>query len=164
MALDAENSELAGIGIDSYQFYHYKTVFGNEYLIQQRASVPVSIGAVISGPGVPTNYTYLVKGPDHYHSKSEHIINPIIKCLSRHVLFGKSSLDRNLGASLYHPKELQKKGLIAERTSQIFDNTIKGFVGGWLLILAILLIIGNIFGQLFSRIRSCKVRWDNIQH
>ena len=127
-ALDSGSVE--GIALDSYQYYHYKLAFDSDYYIKLKSSIGVSVGAVISGPGIPLNMSTMISSEDHLFVKqhldeSDSKPNPLIPCLKKHAIYGVASRDRLLGKSLNHPKELQKQGIVIDRTKTIFESHIR---------------------------------------
>ena len=51
-ALDSHESELEGIALDHYQYFHYKTIFSDDiYKSKLHASNQITVGILLAGGG-----------------------------------------------------------------------------------------------------------------
>ena len=148
--MDSHESEIEGIAMDHYQYYHYKAILSNEmYIAKIHASNPITVGFLISGG--------ITNEPEGHANATDHESNPISECLTRHALLGKLALDEEIIESLNHTSEVGKMAATTSKTVNTFFGEELYFLllAGGIILLAVLVIYG-FFDQFIVRKFCCK--------
>ena len=145
MALDSENSELSGIALDHYQYYHYKEILTEQFYIAKiHSSNPIAVGFLF-GVGNEGNHTII-----------SHVANPLSECFTRHALLNKLILDEQIIESLNHTNEVSKFAISSSTTVNTFfgaDVILPLIASG-----AILIVVLVTYGLLdyFILLKRCR--------
>ena len=150
--MDAPDSEIKGLALDHYQYYHYKAIFDDQiYKAKLHVSNPITVGILVAG-GAPDS------GPEH-GGATAHFSNPITDCLTRHALLGKITLDNQILDALNHSREISKLASPVSKTVNTFftEEVIYSLVAGGIILVVILILYG-FFDQFIVRKFLCHKR------
>ena len=150
-ALD-DGEEIEAMAIDHYQFYHYRSAIDDAaYLSYLKASDPITVGFLISGPGKEDKATRrAMKGHQH------HPINPIAQCISRHSVIGRIGVDEQIIASIHHAGEEDKVPTNVKTAEKFFGKDMLAFLAMAALILFVILLTVGLIDHFICKKIHCK--------